>query len=112
METTDFLLHTIPKQALFGLKTIWQEKVKVLVSDPTRTILDFLIDPKLAGGIRTAVDIFNEYLKSQHKNLPLLVDYANRVGVCPVFKRMGFLLQQYAPDELDIINAYKKTNHY
>lgn len=105
---TDFLLHTISKQALFGLKTIWQEKIKVSVSDPTRTILDFLIDPKLGGGIRMTVDMLKEYLKSEHKNLPLLIDYAKQLNNSAAFKRLGFLLEQYAPKELDIIEACKK----
>ncbi|HVE45040.1 MAG TPA: type IV toxin-antitoxin system AbiEi family antitoxin domain-containing protein [Gammaproteobacteria bacterium] len=105
---TDFLLHTISKQALFGLKTIWQEKIKVSISDPTRTILDFLIDPKLGGGIRMTVDMLKEYLKSEHKNLPLLIDYANRLNNSAVFKRLGFLLEQYASNELNIINTCKE----
>lgn len=105
---TDFLLHTISKKALFGLKTIWQEKTKVSVSDPTRTILDFLIDPKLGGGIRMIADMLKEYLKSEYKNLPLLIDYANRLDNSAAFKRLGFLLEQYTPKELDIIDACKK----
>jgi predicted transcriptional regulator of viral defense system len=105
---TNFLLHTISNQALFGLKTIWQEKIKVSVSDPTRTILDFLINPKLGGGIRMTADMLKEYLKSEHKNLSLLIDYANRFNNSAVFKRLGFLLEQYAPGELNIIDACKK----
>jgi predicted transcriptional regulator of viral defense system len=105
---TDFLLHTISKLAMFGLKIIWQEKIKVSVSDPTRTILDFLIDPKLGGGIRMTTDMLKEYLKSEHKNLPLLIDYANRLNNSAAFKRLGFLLEQYAPEELDIIDTCKK----
>src|SRR5262249_44933428 len=58
---TEFLVHTISKLAMFGLKIIWQEKIKVLISDPTRTILDFLIHPKLGGGIRTTTDMLKEY---------------------------------------------------
>jgi predicted transcriptional regulator of viral defense system len=79
-----------------------------LVSDPTRTILDFLIDPKLGGGIRMTADMLKEYLKSEHKNLTLLIDYANRLNNSAAFKRLGFLLEQYAPEELDIIGACKK----
>ncbi|MCE3237105.1 MAG: hypothetical protein K0R24_86 [Gammaproteobacteria bacterium] len=105
---TDFLLHTIPHQALFGLKAIWQEKTKVLVSDPTRTLLDFLINPKLSGGIRLTVDILKEYLKSEYKNLPLLIDYANRLNNSAAFKRLGFLLERYAPKEVGMIDVCKK----
>ena len=105
---THFLLHTIQKRAFFGLKTIWQEQTKIFVSDPTRTMLDFLADPKLAGGIRMAVDMLKEYLKSEHKNLPLLIDYATRLNNSAAFKRLGFLLEQYTPEQLEIIDACKK----
>lgn len=105
---TNFLLHTISEQVLFGLKPIWHGKIKVLVSDPTRTILDFLIDPKMGAGIRTTIDIFNEYLKSEHKNLALLINYAKRLNNNAVFKRLGFLLEQYAPKETSFIAACKE----
>lgn len=105
---TDFLLHTIPKDAMFGLKPIWQGKIKIFVSDPTRTILDFLVDPQMGGGIRTTTDMLKEYLKSEHKNLPLLIDYATQLHNSAAFKRLGFLLEQYAPEESAIIDACKK----
>ncbi len=69
---------------------------------------DFLIDPKHGGGIRMTADTLKEYLKSEHKNLPLLIDYANRLNNSAAFKRLGFLLEQYAPEELDILDACKK----
>lgn len=106
---TSFLLHTISEQAMFGLKSIWHGKIKVFVSDPTRTILDFLIDPRVGGGIRNSIDMLNEYLKSEHKNLELLIEYAKHLRNTAVFKRLGFLLEQYAPEELQIIEACRKN---
>ena len=105
---THFILHTIPRAALFGLKTLWQEQTKVFISDPTRTILDFLIDPKMGGGIRPTTDMLKTYLKSKYKNLELLVDYAKKLGNSAVFKRLGFLLEKYMPHEQRIIDACKK----
>ena len=104
---TQFLLHTTSQPTLLGLRTLWYGQVKVLVSDPTKTILDLLAYPKLGGGIRNTIDIFNEYLKTEHKNLVLLIDYAKRLNVSAVFKRLGFLLEQYAPIELEAIAACK-----
>jgi predicted transcriptional regulator of viral defense system len=105
---TNFLLHTISPEAMFGLKTLWHGQIKVLISDPTRTILDFLIDPKMGGGIRTTTDMLSEYLNSTHKNLPLLIQYATRLNSNAVFKRLGFLLEQIVPEESGIIDACKK----
>lgn len=93
-----FLLRTVSEQTLFGLKSIWRGTVKIPVSDPTRTILDLLSDPGLGGGIRTVTDMLNRYLKSDHRDLVLLVQYAQRLGNGAVFKRLGFLLERLAPE--------------
>ncbi|MDA8238953.1 MAG: type IV toxin-antitoxin system AbiEi family antitoxin domain-containing protein [Nitrospiraceae bacterium] len=101
---TSFMLRTISEKALFGTKPVWKGQVKVSVSDPTRTILDMLADPKLGGGIRPTADIFLSYLKSENKNIQLLIDYARRLDNGAVFKRLGFLLERYAPDQEAAIN--------
>lgn len=106
---TTFLLVTMSSDLMFGLKVVWRGQVKVFISDPTRTILDFLNDPKLGGGIRTTMDMFNEYLSSEHKNLPLLMDYAARLKNGAVFKRLGFLMEYYAPEELDLIDFCQRN---
>lgn len=100
---TSFLLCTISKKKMFGLKTIWRDQVKVLVSDPTRTILDMLAEPRLGGGIRSVGDMLVNYLHSEVKNLELLISYADQFGNGAVFKRLGFLLEQHAPSERSII---------
>ena len=100
---TSFLLCTINEKKMFGLKTVWRDQVKVLVSDPTRTILDMLADPRLGGGIRSVNDMLENYLHSEMKNLNLLIEYADQLGNGAVFKRLGFLLEQLFPNESDII---------
>jgi len=96
---TEFLLHTIAKKCMFGLSSVWRGQVKVSVSDPTRTILDMLNDPSLAGGIRPMLDVITNYLKSPNKNIDLLLQYANRLNNGAVFKRLGFLLEIFVPEE-------------
>lgn len=104
---TNFLLHTTSQQAMFGLQSLWRNNVKVFISDPTRTVIDLLAEPKFSGGIRTTSDILKEYLKSPHKNLELLIKYAKQLDNSAVFKRLGFLLEQFAPQELAIIETCK-----
>ncbi|TAN44194.1 MAG: hypothetical protein EPN22_06820 [Nitrospirae bacterium] len=101
---TSFMLRTISEKALFGTKPVWKGPAKVAVSDPTRTILDMLTDPKLGGGIRPTADMFQNYLKSENKDIQLLIDYAKRMDNGAVFKRLGFLLERYAPDQEAAIN--------
>jgi predicted transcriptional regulator of viral defense system len=96
---TQFLLRTIAPQAMFGLKPVWRGPVKVDVSDPARTVLDMLADPLLGGGFRSMADMFANYLGSERKDLPLLLDYAARLGNGAVYKRLGYLLESMAPSE-------------
>jgi predicted transcriptional regulator of viral defense system len=105
LKGTSFLLRTVPEKAIFGLKSVWRGQVKVSVSDPTRTILDVLNDPLLGGGLRSSVDFLINYLKSDKRNLDLLIDYADRLGNGAVFKRLGFLLERLLPEEQGVIDA-------
>lgn len=106
---TKFLLRTTSPKAMFGLQPIWRDQIKIFISDPTRTVLDLLTDPQLGGGIRPTVDVLNCYLKSKNKDLALLVDYAKQLNNGAVFKRLGFLLELYAPGESEFITICK--NH-
>jgi len=65
----------------------------ILVSDPSRAMIDFLISPKLGGGIYNVIDIFNAYLKSEHRNVELLLSYARKILNGAVLKRLGYLLE-------------------
>ena len=96
---TRYLVCTVSEKKMFGFKSVWRGQVKVSASDPTRTILDMLAEPHLGGGIRSVQDMLLNYLRSDMKNLKLLVEYAGRLGNGAVFKRLGFLLERNAPDE-------------
>lgn len=102
---TSLMLRTISEKAMFGLKPVWKGQIKISVSDPTRTIIDMLNDPQLGGGIRSTVDLFTNYLKSENKNTELLINYAKYLGNGAVFKRLGFLLERFAPSEETAITA-------
>lgn len=98
-----FWISTIAPEKMFGLKTVWRGTVKVSVSDPSRTVLDMLSDPQLGGGIRSVQDMFRNYLSSDAKNLGQLMEYAQRLGNGAVFKRLGFMLEANAPQEVEVI---------
>ena len=103
IKQTDFLLRSVQEKALFGMKSVWRGQVKVDVSDPTRTMLDMLSDPQLGGGIRSSVDMLKNYLKSEKKDLALLLEYASQLGNGAVFKRLGFLLEKFSPADQEAI---------
>jgi len=105
---TSFLLRTVRQETLFGLKPVWRGQVKVSVSDPSRTILDVLNDPLLGGGLRSTTDFFANYLKSDNRDLDLLINYADRLGNGAMFKRMGILLERLVPEEQKAIDACRE----
>lgn len=100
-----FWLRTVRRQAMFGLEREWCGGMKVPLSDPTRTILDMLNDPLLGGGARSTATMLAEYLRTEMRDLPLLIDYAERLGNGAVFKRLGFFLERIAPDEQETMAA-------
>jgi len=75
-----FIVRTVEKDAMFGLKPIWRGRVKINISDPTRTIVDMLDTPALGGGIRSVFDMLKSYLGSQYRDPQLLVRYADQLG--------------------------------
>ncbi len=108
LKGTTFLLRSILPESLFGTKAVWRGQVKVNVSDPSRTVLDLMDDPVLGGGLRPSADVLQSYLRSESKDLKLLVSYAERLGSGAAFKRLGFLLEQFAPGEREAIEACRK----
>ena len=105
-----FRLRTVNQKALFGLKPIWRGRARVNVSDPTRTIIDLMADPSLGGGLQSSVDMLQSYLASkEYRNIKLLMSYAQTMDVGAVFKRLGFLLAQLAPDEKEAIELCARS---
>ena len=100
----DFRLRTVNEKEFFGLKAVWRGRTRVQVSDPSRTIVDLMSDPSLGGGLRSSADMLQNYLASkEHRNVGQLVSYAETLGVGAVFKRLGYLLERFAPDERNAI---------
>ena len=94
-----FVVTHIPLKNKFGTKPVWKKGKKIQVSDPTRTIVDILADPRVGGGIQHTVDCLEEYLKSAHYRENLLIEYSIRFGNGAVFKRLGFLASQLLGEE-------------
>jgi len=105
---TVFNVRTVGKDTMFGLKPIWRGKVKVNVSDPTRTVLDLLDTPALGGGIRSVLDILKSYFRSTNSDPALLIRYADQLGNKAVFKRLGFLTATFVPNEAELIAECRK----
>jgi predicted transcriptional regulator of viral defense system len=95
-----FQLKHIAPYKIFGTKIVWRDSVKVLVADPSKTIVDLLDDPGLVGGMRVVQDIFQEYKISDFFDFKILMSYAEKMQNKTIFKRLGFLLEYMQLDEL------------
>jgi predicted transcriptional regulator of viral defense system len=100
----EFYIKSISSNLFSGYQLVWRGQIQVNVSDPSRMIIDMLDDLKLGGGIRPIYEILVNYMKSSHKDTARLFQYAQLIGNRTVFKRLGFLLERYYPDEVDMIN--------
>jgi predicted transcriptional regulator of viral defense system len=78
----------------FGLTEHWVTKQeKVRVSDLERTIIDGLKQPEHCGGVTEVAR--GLWMRRRDVNLDRLVQYARRIGVGAVVRRLGFLLETY-----------------
>jgi predicted transcriptional regulator of viral defense system len=89
------------RKHLFGLAEHWATKQeKVRVSDLERTIIDGLKQPEHCGGLTEVAK--GLWMRREDVNVGRLVQYAKRIGVGAVMRRLGFLLETYemagAPD--------------
>ena len=103
IEGLGFLIKKLTTDKMFGLKSVWKDQVKVQVSDPHKTIIDMLDDPSVGGGIRSVIDLFQQYLSSSNCDFNILTQYADRMKNKTIFKRLGFILSRTKPQEVNWI---------
>lgn len=105
ISNVNFLLKMVKPNSLFGYEVEWRNGVKILISDPSKTMIDLFDDPLLGGGMVTVRDFFEKYLRSEHYDEKKLIDYALRFGNRTIFKRMGFLVEQINSNLNHLIEA-------
>jgi predicted transcriptional regulator of viral defense system len=87
----DYLVSHIDESSLeWGMRSEWKGDARLRFADPSRTVIDILDSPRLAGGIRHAAEILNTYLEDHDAST--LIDYGDRLGNRTVFKRLGYLV--------------------
>jgi predicted transcriptional regulator of viral defense system len=104
IDQTDFVLKKISRNLLFGTQTVWRDNTRISVSDPTRTLVDILDDPKWGGGIRHVVKILDAYLNSEYYDGDRVVDYIEQIGNSSPAKRLGFLLEMMHKEKNDLLD--------
>ena len=109
IQGTPFFVKVVGEDKIFGTELVWRAQTRVLVSDPTRTVVDILDDPEIGGGIRHIANILETYLSHERHNDSLLLEYAKKQGNRTVFKRLGFLLEMIKADNVELIEACRKA---
>lgn len=95
-----FTLKHIQDRKMYGYKTVWRGRTKVMVSDLPRTVIDMLDDPAIGSGIQQVSDCIAEYFIRKDRNDRLLIEYGEQLGNGAVFKRLGFLAEQQGENAL------------
>ncbi|MEE8059524.1 MAG: type IV toxin-antitoxin system AbiEi family antitoxin domain-containing protein [Pseudomonadales bacterium] len=105
-----FFIKYIPEKHLFGTKTIWQNNIKVQISDPYKTILDIIADPYLGAGLQHTMDCLLEFKKlfSKQSDLDVLLEYAIKINNGAIFKKMGFLAEKLGFEEAFIEECHQR----
>ena len=105
-------IYVQPRQ-FFGHQTIWVNRwQKVQVTDLERTALDLIARPDVFGGMRAAIEIFEDALP--RISVAKLVEYALKYDVVALMKRIGWLLEQLgipAP-EIEPLQKHSVTSYY
>jgi len=90
----DYRFIHIAQQQIFGLTKVWITKEKaVTVSDIERTIIDGLRQPLYAGGVSEVAK--GLWIKRDSLSVARLIQYANRLNIGAITRRLGYLLELY-----------------
>lgn len=104
----EFRFIPTPKKHFFGFIDHWvtkQEKVKV--SDLERTIIDGLKQPEYCGGLTEVAK--GLWRRHQDVNINKLIEYAVKINIGSVIRRLGYLLELYkigSPEKWEILRLH------
>jgi predicted transcriptional regulator of viral defense system len=104
-----YVAKRVTTRRFFGTKRVWRDRVPVEVSDPARTLVDVLDDPRLGGGVRHVAGMVDAYFKSDQRADASLLDYARRFSRGVMFKRLGFLVSELGIEAPDVIEACRSN---
>ena len=90
----EFFFVRCKPEHFFGIEDYWVTKSEnVRVSDAERTVIDGLRHPHHCGGLSEVAK--GLWIKKGEMNAARLVDYALRLKIGAVIRRLGFLLETF-----------------
>lgn len=88
---------TIPDDRYFGFVEEWlSERDRVSIFEPERSVLDMFHHFHVFGSLTTALDVLDEHARDL--DLQKLIDYALRLNVGTIIKRLGWSLEEVGSD--------------
>ena len=102
----DFRFVHITENQEFGVMKHWIDKERfVMISDMERTIIDGLRHPAFVGGVTEVAK--GLWMKRDVLKFERLVDYALRLGVGAVVRRLGYLLEHYGMADASVLEPLR-----
>ncbi len=105
VKSVTYILSHIKNNGFWGLVNVWRKNIKVQISDPSKTIVDILNYPFMAGGIRHASEIVKSYFDSEHRNDKTLLSFIEKSGNKTCYKRLGYIVEKLEINAPKIINS-------
>ncbi len=103
----------IEKQRFFGFQQEWVSQWhRVSITDRERTFVDMVARPDIFGGLEVALETFEEHGDTfDHEQL---VQYALRLDMGSVIKRLGWLLEEMgaSTDLTEPLQGYEARTYY
>jgi predicted transcriptional regulator of viral defense system len=94
LQGTQFRFVLLKSKDFFGTTKHWVTKQESLeTSDLERTILDGLRHPEYCGGITDVAK--GLWMRHDDVRVPKLIEYAHRLGVGSIYRRLGYLLELF-----------------
>ena len=109
IDQTVFALRKVAEPLIFGTRQVWRKTTSVPVSDPTRTVIDILDEPKWGGGIRHVTQIVEAYWSGDHRDETLIIEYLKRVDNAAAAKRLGYLLEVMGAGDAALIAQLQRS---
>ena len=106
IQNTEYLVKVVSPKRMFGTLRQWADDLQVEVSDPARTLVDMLDDPRLGGGMRQVADTVDRFFFfGDLRNDELLLEYVERFGNRSIYKRLGYVVEKLGIDAPDVLEA-------
>ncbi len=109
IQKNGFYLKKLSPSKHFGFTPIWIDGNSVAFSNPTKTIVDILDEPRIGGGIRHVIEAVLEYFESTHRDDALLSQYIKKFENRTIYKRLGMILDTAGIDAAPLIREAEKN---